>query len=95
MWVMIWNQEKQRVGWLPVAEPSLEVGEGTVCSNGFYADISNQHEVQQYKSCLKSFLQNFDSLEVPQTPPWANIFDTDISRCINTYRKIASINARY
>merc|ERR1711997_1337131 len=28
----------------------------TVCSNGFYADISNQHQVQQYKSCLQSFL---------------------------------------
>ena len=28
MWVMIWNQEKQRVGWLPDAEPSFEVGEG-------------------------------------------------------------------
>ena len=24
---MIWNQEKQRVGWLPDAEPSLD-GEG-------------------------------------------------------------------
>ena len=29
---------------------------GTVCSNGFYADISNQHHLQQLKSCLKSFL---------------------------------------
>ena len=28
----------------------------TVCSNGFYADISSQRQVQQYKSCLKSFL---------------------------------------
>ena len=28
-------------------------GGGTVCSNGFYADISNQHQMQQYKSCLK------------------------------------------
>ena len=27
-----------------------------LCWNGFYADISNQHQVQQYKSCLKSFL---------------------------------------
>ena len=25
-------------------------GEGTVCSNGFYADISSQRQVQQYKS---------------------------------------------
>ena len=32
------------------------MGGGTVCSNGFYADISNQHQIQQYKSCLKSFL---------------------------------------
>ena len=31
-------------------------GGGTVCSNGFYADIWSQHQVQQYKSCLKSFL---------------------------------------
>ena len=31
------------------------VGGGTMCSNGFYADISNQHQVQQYKS-LRSFL---------------------------------------
>ena len=38
---------------------------GTVCSNGFYADISNQHQMQHYKSCLKSFLQNFSSFEVP------------------------------
>ena len=27
----------------------------TVCSNGFYADIT-YHQMQQYKSCLKSFL---------------------------------------
>ena len=27
-----------------------------VCSNGFYADIWSQRQVQQYKSCLKSFL---------------------------------------
>ena len=33
-----------------------EAGRGTVCSNGFYEDISNQHQVQQYKSCMKSFL---------------------------------------
>ena len=38
---------------------------GTVCSNGFYVDISNQQQVQQYKSCLKSFLLNFGSFEVP------------------------------
>ena len=25
---MIWNQEKQRVGWLPDAEPSLDGGRG-------------------------------------------------------------------
>ena len=31
-------------------------GPCTVCSNGFNEDISNQHQVQQYKSCLKSFL---------------------------------------
>ena len=29
---------------------------GTVCSNRFYADISNQRQMQQDKSCLKSFL---------------------------------------
>ena len=28
----------------------------TVCSNGFYADISSQRQLQQYKSCLKSVL---------------------------------------
>ena len=27
-----------------------------VSSNGFYSDISNQHQMKQYKSCLKSFL---------------------------------------
>ena len=31
-------------------------GEGGMCLNGFYADISNQCQMQQYKSCLKSFL---------------------------------------
>ena len=31
-------------------------GHCTVCSNGFYVDISNHHQMQQYKSCLKSFL---------------------------------------
>ena len=30
--------------------------DGTMYSNGFYADISNQRLMQQYKSCLKSFL---------------------------------------
>ena len=29
---------------------------GTVCSNGFYADIWSQHQMPQYKSYLKSFL---------------------------------------
>ena len=29
---------------------------GTVCSNGFYADIWSQRQVQQYKSFLKSIL---------------------------------------
>ena len=29
---------------------------GIVCSNGFYADISNQRQMQQYKSYLQSFL---------------------------------------
>ena len=43
--------------WQPETVEGLKIWEGgTVCSNGFYADISNQHQVQQYKSCLKSFL---------------------------------------
>ena len=37
----------------------------TVCSNGFYADIWSQHQVHQYKSCLKSFLKFFGSFELP------------------------------
>ena len=41
------------------------LGGGTVCSNGFYADISNQRQMQQYKLCLKSFLSNFGSSDVP------------------------------
>ena len=40
-------------------------GGGTVCSNGFYADIPNHYQMQQYESCLKSFLQTFGSFEVP------------------------------
>ena len=40
-------------------------GGGTVCSNGFYADIWSQHQMQQYEICLKSFLSNFGSSEVP------------------------------
>ena len=36
----------------------------TVCSNGFYADIWSQRQMQQYKLCLKSFLSNFGSSEV-------------------------------
>ena len=39
--------------------------QGTVCSNGFYADIWSQHQVHQYKSCLKSFLKFFGSFELP------------------------------
>ena len=31
-----------------------------VCSNGFYADISNHQQMQQYKLCLKSF-QNYQN----------------------------------
>ena len=38
---------------------------GTVRSNGFYADIWSQHQMQQYQLCLKSFLSNFGSSEVP------------------------------
>ena len=30
----------------------LEGRGGTVCSNGFYADIWSQRQVQQYESCL-------------------------------------------
>ena len=38
----------------------------SVCSNGFYVDIWNQCQMQQYyKSCLKSFLYKFGSFEVP------------------------------
>ena len=40
----------------------------TVCSNGFYADISNHHQMQQYISCLKTFLSNFGSSEIPWMP---------------------------
>ena len=36
-----------------------------VCSNGFYVDIWSQHQVHQYKSCLKSFLKFFGSFELP------------------------------
>ena len=37
-----------------------------VCSNGFYVDISNHHQMQQYKSCLMSFLlKKIVSFEVP------------------------------
>ena len=37
----------------------------TVCSNGLYADISNQDQAQQDKSCLQLFLYKFGSFEVP------------------------------
>ena len=77
------GHEKQNAG--PSEGLKIRKGGGTVYSNGFYADIWNHHQVQQYsKSCLKSFLQNFGSFEVP----WGNIFDTDIFRCINTYIKV-------
>ena len=59
----------------------------TVCSNGLYADISNQHQVQQHKSCLQSFLYFFVILKYHRCL-WANIFDTDIYRCISTYHKV-------
>ena len=32
---------------LPILRSKLDEG-GTVCSNGFYANISNQHQMQQY-----------------------------------------------
>ena len=57
----------------------------TVCSNGFYADISNQNQVQQYKSCY--FYKILIVLKYHRCL-WANIFDTDINRCINTYIKV-------
>ena len=47
---------------------SLKRNPSTVCYNGFYADISNQHQMRQCKSCLKSCLQSFGCFEVPQTP---------------------------
>ena len=55
-----------------------------VCSNGFYAVISSQHQLQQYKSC------HFNKILVIlkyRWRLWANIFDTDISRCINIPKK--------
>jgi hypothetical protein len=58
-----------------------------VCSNGSYADISNLHQVQQYKSCLKSFYKMLAVLKYHGRLE-ANIFDTGISRCINTYIKV-------
>ena len=51
--------------YVPYADAGMTEPGGTVCSNGFYADIWSQRQVQQYKSCLKSFLQVFGSFEVP------------------------------
>ena len=42
----------QQIGTLTL----FELGVGTVCSNEFFVDISNHHQMQQYKSCLKAFL---------------------------------------
>ena len=47
----------------------------TVCSNGVYADISNHHQMQQYESCLKSFL-SLGSFEVPSWPKYEPILLT-------------------
>ena len=53
-------------GFNPLSTSCSQRGEGggTVCSNGFYAEISNHLQMQKYKSCLKSFLSNFGSFEV-------------------------------
>ena len=41
------------IGWIPgLFNPPPP----TVCSKGFYVDISNQRQMQQCKSCLKSIL---------------------------------------
>ena len=37
----------------------------TVCSNGLYADISNQHQVQQYKIMFAVISIIFCNFEVP------------------------------
>ena len=42
-----------------------EIPPPTVYSIGFYMDIWNHYQVQQYKSYSKSFLYNFGSFEVP------------------------------
>ena len=53
-----------------------------VISNGFYTDISNQHQVQQYNHVWSHFYKILVVLKWHRCL-WANIFDTDISRCIN------------
>ena len=51
----------------------------TLCSNGFYADIWNHVWSQNYK---------FLVVLKYHRRPWVNVFDTDISRCVNTYIKV-------
>ena len=48
-----------------VRRTTIIVPSPIVYSNGFYAEISNQRQMQQYKSCLKSFIQHFGSFKVP------------------------------
>ena len=47
-------------GHVPIS-PSLPF---TVCSNRFYADIWNHHQVQQYESCLKSLAITLANLQM-------------------------------
>ena len=65
---------------------SENLGGGTMCSNGFYADIWSQRQMQQYQLCLKSFYKILVVLKYHRRL-WNTIFDTDIFRCINTHSK--------
>ena len=57
-------------------------GGGTVCSNGFYANIWSQRQVQNINHVWGHFYKILVVLKYHRRP-WGNIFDTDIGWSIN------------
>ena len=77
-----------------VMPPQILADQLTLFTHGFYADIWNQRQVQQYKSCLKSFFYRILVVLKYHKRLWVNIFDKDISRCINTFIKVVCLAYR-
>ena len=63
-----------------------------MCSSGFYADVSTNARCNNINHVWSHFCKLLVILKYHRRL-WANIFDTYISRCINTFIKVVFLAA--